>query len=91
MKKLFCHCELLKDTAELGAQETEASAGRLTSLMANNIFFFAVDLPSILLIIGCLLLLLAIAVSVILYQSFRVDIVLLYRELFQPYSVKDGE
>ncbi|NXC15079.1 ILRL1 protein, partial [Corythaeola cristata] len=46
-------------------------------------------LPSIFLIIGSLVLLVAIAVLVILYQSFRVDIVLLYREIFQPYSVKD--
>ncbi|XP_014817513.1 PREDICTED: interleukin-1 receptor-like 1 isoform X2 [Calidris pugnax] len=48
------------------------------------------DLPDILLIAGSLVLLVAIAVCVILYQSFRVDIVLLYREIFQPYSVKDG-
>ncbi|XP_010201492.2 interleukin-1 receptor-like 1 isoform X1 [Colius striatus] len=48
-----------------------------------------VGLPNILLIIGSLVLLVAIAVSVILYQSFRVDIVLLYREIFQPYSAKD--
>ncbi|PKK32525.1 interleukin 1 receptor-like 1 [Columba livia] len=48
-----------------------------------------VGLPNILLITGSLVLLVAIAVSVILYQSFRVDIVLLYREVFQPYSVKD--
>ncbi|XP_014817512.1 PREDICTED: interleukin-1 receptor-like 1 isoform X1 [Calidris pugnax] len=47
------------------------------------------DLPDILLIAGSLVLLVAIAVCVILYQSFRVDIVLLYREIFQPYSVKD--
>ncbi|XP_009872906.1 PREDICTED: interleukin-1 receptor-like 1, partial [Apaloderma vittatum] len=46
-------------------------------------------LPNILLIAGSLVLLVAIAVSVILYQSFRVDIILLYREIFQPYSVKD--
>ncbi|XP_005037601.1 PREDICTED: interleukin-1 receptor-like 1 isoform X2 [Ficedula albicollis] len=46
-------------------------------------------LPNVLLITGSLVLLGAIAVSVILYQSFRVDIVLLYREIFQPYSVKD--
>ncbi|XP_075380812.1 interleukin-1 receptor-like 1 isoform X1 [Mycteria americana] len=44
-----------------------------------------VGLPNVLLIVGSLVLL----VSVILYQSFRVDIVLLYREIFQPYSVKD--
>ncbi|XP_061233553.1 interleukin-1 receptor-like 1 isoform X1 [Neopsephotus bourkii] len=50
---------------------------------------YEVGLSSILLIIGSLVLLVAIAVSVILYQSFRVDIVLLYREIFQPYSVKD--
>ncbi|KFU98030.1 Interleukin-1 receptor-like 1, partial [Pterocles gutturalis] len=48
-----------------------------------------VGLPNILLIIGCLVLLVAIAVSVILYQFFRVDIVLLYREIFQPHSIKD--
>ncbi|XP_010125762.1 PREDICTED: interleukin-1 receptor-like 1 isoform X2 [Chlamydotis macqueenii] len=46
-------------------------------------------LPNVLLIVGSLVLLFAIAASVILYQSFRVDIVLLYREIFQPYSVKD--
>uniref|UniRef100_A0A8C5JUL8 Interleukin 1 receptor like 1 n=1 Tax=Junco hyemalis TaxID=40217 RepID=A0A8C5JUL8_JUNHY len=46
-------------------------------------------LPNVLLITGSLVLLGAIALSVILYQSFRVDIVLLYREIFQPYSVKD--
>ncbi|XP_009984191.1 PREDICTED: interleukin-1 receptor-like 1 [Tauraco erythrolophus] len=46
-------------------------------------------LPNSFLIIGSLVLLVAIAVLVILYQSFRVDIVLLYREIFQPYSVKD--
>ncbi|XP_032907005.1 interleukin-1 receptor-like 1 [Catharus ustulatus] len=46
-------------------------------------------LPNALLITGSLVLLGAIAVSVILYQSFRVDIVLLYREIFQPQSVKD--
>ncbi|GAB0178925.1 interleukin-1 receptor-like 1 [Grus japonensis] len=48
-----------------------------------------VGLPNVLLITGSLVLLVAIAVSVILYQSFRVDIVLLYREIFQPCSVKD--
>ncbi|XP_067994235.1 interleukin-1 receptor-like 1 [Melanerpes formicivorus] len=48
-----------------------------------------VGLPNILLITGSLVLLFTIAVSVILYQSFRVDIVLLYREIFQPFSVKD--
>ncbi|KAM6292749.1 interleukin-1 receptor-like 1 [Porphyrio hochstetteri] len=48
-----------------------------------------VGLPNILLITGSLVLLVAIAVSVMLYQSFRVDIVLLYREIFQPHSVKD--
>ncbi|NXO58883.1 ILRL1 protein, partial [Aramus guarauna] len=48
-----------------------------------------VGLPNILLITGSLVLLVAIAVSVILYQSFRADIVLLYREIFQPRSVKD--
>ncbi|KGL91725.1 Interleukin-1 receptor-like 1, partial [Charadrius vociferus] len=48
-----------------------------------------VYLPNILLISGSLFLLVVIAVSVILYQSFRVDIVLLYREIFQPYSLKD--
>ncbi|XP_074671221.1 interleukin-1 receptor-like 1 isoform X1 [Strix aluco] len=48
-----------------------------------------VGLPNVLLIVGSLVLLVAIAVSVILYQSFRVDIVLLYREIFQPDSVKD--
>ncbi|XP_054669194.1 interleukin-1 receptor-like 1 isoform X4 [Grus americana] len=48
-----------------------------------------VGLPNVLLITGSLVLLVAIAVSVILYQSFRVDIVLLYREIFQPRSVKD--
>ncbi|KAM6099539.1 interleukin-1 receptor-like 1 isoform 2-T3 [Theristicus caerulescens] len=46
-------------------------------------------LPNVLLIVGSLVLLVTIAVSVILYQSFRVDIVLLYREIFQPYSIKD--
>ncbi|XP_030311775.1 interleukin-1 receptor-like 1 isoform X1 [Calypte anna] len=46
-------------------------------------------LPNIFLIIGLLVLLVVIAVSVILYQSFRVDIVLLFREIFQPYSAKD--
>ncbi|XP_041274069.1 interleukin-1 receptor-like 1 isoform X2 [Onychostruthus taczanowskii] len=46
-------------------------------------------LPNVLLITGSLVLLGAIALSVILYQSFRADIVLLYREIFQPYSVKD--
>nr|XP_009932865.1 PREDICTED: interleukin-1 receptor-like 1 isoform X1 [Opisthocomus hoazin] len=46
-------------------------------------------LPNVLLIVGSLVLLVAIAVSVILYQSFRVDIVLLYREIFQPHPVKD--
>ncbi|XP_026701689.1 interleukin-1 receptor-like 1 [Athene cunicularia] len=46
-------------------------------------------LPNVILIVGSLVLLVAIAVSVMLYQSFRVDIVLLYREIFQPYSVKD--
>ncbi|OWK58224.1 Interleukin-1 receptor-like 1 [Lonchura striata] len=46
-------------------------------------------LPNVLLITGSLVLLGAIALSVILYQSFRVDIVLLYREIFQPHSVKD--
>ncbi|XP_071426072.1 interleukin-1 receptor-like 1 isoform X1 [Pithys albifrons albifrons] len=50
---------------------------------------FEVALPNVLLITGSLVLLVAIAVSVILYQSFRVDIVLLYREIFQPYSIKD--
>ncbi|KFW68639.1 Interleukin-1 receptor-like 1, partial [Pygoscelis adeliae] len=50
---------------------------------------FEVGLPNVLLIVGSLVLLVAIAASVILYQSFRVDIVLLYREIFQPYSVKD--
>ncbi|XP_010159629.1 PREDICTED: interleukin-1 receptor-like 1, partial [Eurypyga helias] len=45
--------------------------------------------PNILLIAGSLVLLVAIAVFVILYQSFRVNIVLLYREIFPPYSVKD--
>ncbi|KFV60316.1 Interleukin-1 receptor-like 1, partial [Tyto alba] len=48
-----------------------------------------VALPNVLLIVGSLVLLVAIAVSVTLYESFRVDIVLLYREIFQPYSVKD--
>ncbi|XP_025958939.1 interleukin-1 receptor-like 1 [Dromaius novaehollandiae] len=47
------------------------------------------DHPRVLMIIGFLVLLIIIAVSVVLYQSFRVDIVLLYREIFQPYSVKD--
>ncbi|XP_014748767.1 PREDICTED: interleukin-1 receptor-like 1 isoform X2 [Sturnus vulgaris] len=46
-------------------------------------------LPYALLITGSLVLLGAIAISVILYQSFRVDIVLLYREIFQPHPVKD--
>ncbi|XP_008943754.1 PREDICTED: interleukin-1 receptor-like 1 [Merops nubicus] len=46
-------------------------------------------LPNVLLVAGSLVLLVAIAVSVILYQSFRIDIILLYREMFQPYSVKD--
>ncbi|XP_050188872.1 interleukin-1 receptor-like 1 isoform X3 [Myiozetetes cayanensis] len=50
---------------------------------------FEVVLCNVLLITGSLVLLIAIAVSVILYQSFRVDIVLLYREIFQPSSVKD--
>ncbi|OXB72200.1 UNVERIFIED_CONTAM: hypothetical protein H355_003414 [Colinus virginianus] len=45
--------------------------------------------PDILMIAGFLILLLSVAVSVVLYQSFRVDIVLLYRDLFQAYSVKD--
>ncbi|XP_053912335.1 interleukin-1 receptor-like 1 isoform X2 [Cuculus canorus] len=48
-----------------------------------------VGIPNVLLIVGSLVLLIAIAVSVILYRCFRVDIVLLYREIFQPYSVKD--
>ncbi|KAM6438385.1 interleukin-1 receptor-like 1 [Rhynochetos jubatus] len=48
-----------------------------------------VGVPNILLIVGSLVLLVAIAVSIILYQSFRVDIVLLYREIFPHYSVKD--
>ncbi|XP_025921961.1 interleukin-1 receptor-like 1 isoform X2 [Apteryx rowi] len=47
------------------------------------------DHPSVLMIIGFLVLLIIIAVCVVLYQSFRVDIVLLYREIFQHYSVKD--
>ncbi|KFO60782.1 Interleukin-1 receptor-like 1, partial [Corvus brachyrhynchos] len=46
-------------------------------------------LPTVLLIAGSLVLLGAIAISVILYQSLRADIVLLYREIFQPDSVKD--
>ncbi|XP_039404929.1 interleukin-1 receptor-like 1 isoform X1 [Corvus cornix cornix] len=46
-------------------------------------------LPTVLLIVGSLVLLGAIAISVILYQSLRADIVLLYREIFQPDSVKD--
>ncbi|XP_039912984.1 interleukin-1 receptor-like 1 isoform X1 [Hirundo rustica] len=46
-------------------------------------------LPKALLITGSLVLLGAIAISVILYQSFQVDIVLFYREIFQPYSDKD--
>ncbi|KAM9301065.1 interleukin-1 receptor-like 1 [Morus bassanus] len=50
---------------------------------------YEVGLLNVLLIVGCLVLLVATAVSVVLYQSFRVDIVLLYREIFQPYSVKD--
>ncbi|XP_051662918.1 interleukin-1 receptor-like 1 isoform X2 [Manacus candei] len=50
---------------------------------------FEMVLCNVLLIAGSLVLLAAIAVSVILYQSFRADIVLLYREIFQPYSVKD--
>ncbi|XP_065533809.1 interleukin-1 receptor-like 1 isoform X3 [Lathamus discolor] len=58
-------------------------------LRSEIICILCVGLPSVLLIIGSLVLLVAIAVSVILYQSFRVDIVLLYREIFQPYSVKD--
>ncbi|KGL84771.1 Interleukin-1 receptor-like 1, partial [Tinamus guttatus] len=45
--------------------------------------------PSVLMIIGFLVLLIIISVSVVLYQSFRVDIVLLYRKIFQPYPVKD--
>lgn len=40
-------------------------------------------------IAGFLVFLMSVAVSVVLYQSFRVDIVLLYRDLFQAYSVKD--
>ncbi|KFW79513.1 Interleukin-1 receptor-like 1, partial [Manacus vitellinus] len=50
---------------------------------------FEMVLCNVLLIAGSLVLLAAIAVSVILHQSFRADIVLLYREIFQPYSVKD--
>ncbi|KAL2310632.1 hypothetical protein Nmel_002297, partial [Mimus melanotis] len=46
-------------------------------------------LPYVLLITGSLVLLGAIAISLILYQSFQVDIVLLYREIFQPHPVKD--
>uniref|UniRef100_A0A8C5U5Q1 Interleukin 1 receptor like 1 n=1 Tax=Malurus cyaneus samueli TaxID=2593467 RepID=A0A8C5U5Q1_9PASS len=46
-------------------------------------------LPNVLLIAASLVLLGAIAISVLLYQSFRADIVLLYREIFQPYSLKD--
>ncbi|XP_048182081.1 interleukin-1 receptor-like 1 isoform X2 [Corvus hawaiiensis] len=46
-------------------------------------------LPTVLLIAGSLVLLGAIAISVIFYQSLRADIVLLYREIFQPDSVKD--
>lgn len=42
-------------------------------------------------IAGFLVLLMSVAVSVVLYQSFRVDITLLYRDLFQAYSVKDGK
>nr|XP_009664598.1 PREDICTED: interleukin-1 receptor-like 1 isoform X3 [Struthio camelus australis] len=48
-----------------------------------------VDHPSVLMIIGFLVLLIIIAVSVVIYQSFRVDIVLFYRDIFQPYSAKD--
>ncbi|KFU89774.1 Interleukin-1 receptor-like 1, partial [Chaetura pelagica] len=48
-----------------------------------------VGFPNVLLIAGALVLLVTMAVSVTLYQYFRVDIVLLYREIFQPYSVKD--
>uniref|UniRef100_A0A8C7EC21 Interleukin 1 receptor like 1 n=1 Tax=Nothoprocta perdicaria TaxID=30464 RepID=A0A8C7EC21_NOTPE len=44
---------------------------------------------SVLMITGFLVLLIIISVSVVLYQSFRVDIVLLYRKIFQPYPVKD--
>ncbi|XP_040440615.1 interleukin-1 receptor-like 1 isoform X1 [Falco naumanni] len=50
---------------------------------------YEVVLPNVLLIVGSLVLLVAIAVSVTLYQAFRVDIGLLYREIFQPYPVKD--
>lgn len=45
--------------------------------------------PNVLMIAGFLVFLMSVAVSVVLYQSFRVDIVLLYRDLFQAYSVKD--
>ncbi|XP_052520593.1 interleukin-1 receptor-like 1 isoform X4 [Tympanuchus pallidicinctus] len=45
--------------------------------------------PNVLMIAGFLVLLMSVAVSVVLYQSFRVDITLLYRDLFQAYSVKD--
>uniref|UniRef100_A0A8B9FLA5 Interleukin 1 receptor like 1 n=1 Tax=Amazona collaria TaxID=241587 RepID=A0A8B9FLA5_9PSIT len=76
-----------------GGKAAEAPAHRLSSLLIlTRFFFFAVDLPSVLLIIGSLVLLVAIAVSVILYQSFRVDIVLLYREIFQLlFCLTDGK
>ncbi|XP_005013476.1 interleukin-1 receptor-like 1 isoform X1 [Anas platyrhynchos] len=47
------------------------------------------DHPNVLMIVGFLVLLVIVAVSVVLYQFFRIDIVLFYREIFQPYSVKD--
>lgn len=71
-------------------REAEAAANTTFLSVLFCFVFFAAG-PNVLMIAGFLVFLMSVAVSVVLYQSFRVDIVLLYRDLFQAYSVKDGE
>ena len=87
--RIFIRVNSFKPQQKIREAEAAANTTFLCVLFCFVLFFAAG--PNVLMIAGFLVFLMSVAVSVVLYQSFRVDIVLLYRDLFQAYSVKDGE